>query len=440
MRRTSPTHARSGRPRAGAWWVATALAAAVAAVLVVALLTPTTRSAPSKREPEPTAATRAVVERRALGEEAPTLRGTVRLASRISVPAPAAAPPVERLVVTDAPADVGTVVSSGNVVIGISGRPIIALATEVPLYRPMRAGDTGEDVRQLQAALAELGLYTGDLDGLFGPLTADAVAALYAQAGYETAPPDAQRTAALQQAEDRWASLQAAQDAAEDGVGEPPAADVAQARRALVRARDEAGVWLPPAEIAHVPGEGAMVTSITELGAVLTPDQATVAELVGGTPLLTVSGPAAQRDAFEPGAAVEVRVAGSDDSVPGTIVPTASAVASVPGAGGATADPGGAVAIAAPGAAEAGIEDGARVVVTLMGGRAPAPRLVVPLDAVHEDQDGRYVMAAGEEGARRVAVELGERRDGYVEVLPGALLDEGDEVMVGPATASPGTR
>ena len=183
-----------------------------------------------------------------------------------------------------------------------------------------------------------------------------------------------------------------------------------------------------------------MVTSITELGAVLTPDQATVAELVGGTPLLTVSGPAAQRDAFEPGAAVEVRVAGSDDAVPGTIVPTASAVASVPGAGGATADPGGAVAIAAPGAAEAGIEDGARVVVTLMGGRAPAPRLVVPLDAVHEDQDGRYVMAAGEEGARRVAVELGERRDGYVEVLPGALLDEGDEVMVGPATASPGTR
>ncbi|MDM8084969.1 peptidoglycan-binding protein [Cellulomonas cellasea] len=444
MSRAVPTHARSARSRTAAWLTAAALVAMAAAVVAVALLSPAMRSEPAKREPEATPVTRAVVERRALGGEAPTLQGTLRATTTISVNAPALTPPVARLVVTDAPAGVGTIVSSGNVLIGISGRPIIALATDVPLYRPLYPEDTGEDVRQLQAALGGLGLYTGEVDGVFGPLTAAAITAMYAQVGYAEPAPEAPRVAALEQAEDRWAALVAAEEAAEeDGTGGPSARDREQARRELTRARDDAGTWLPLDEVAHVPASGALVTSITELGSVLAPDETTVAVLIGGQPIFTVRAQAGQHAVFTAGDRVEVRALDGSAAMSGTVQHAAAATgaaadrASEPASGAAGSDE---IVIAAPQGSQPGIADGAQVIVTLEGRVAREEALVVPEGAVREDEDGQYVLvptAGGE--ARRLDVDIGARRDGYVEVLPGAALREGDEVLLGGGDAHAGT-
>ena len=51
----------------------------------------------------------------------------------------------------------GTPVESGQVVCAIDGRPIAALATSTPLYRPVQDGARGDDIAALNAELARLG-------------------------------------------------------------------------------------------------------------------------------------------------------------------------------------------------------------------------------------------------------------------------------------------
>lgn len=51
----------------------------------------------------------------------------------------------------------GTPVESGQVVCAIDGRPIGALATSTPLYRPVEDGARGDDIAALNAELARLG-------------------------------------------------------------------------------------------------------------------------------------------------------------------------------------------------------------------------------------------------------------------------------------------
>jgi peptidoglycan hydrolase-like protein with peptidoglycan-binding domain len=48
---------------------------------------------------------------------------------------------------------------------------------------PLQPGQTGDEVRQLQAILAQLGWYEAALDGLYGPTTTEAVQAFQAHQG-----------------------------------------------------------------------------------------------------------------------------------------------------------------------------------------------------------------------------------------------------------------
>ncbi len=82
---------------------------------------------------------------------------------------------VERAVVTRSGGEVGTTVSSGNLLGAVSNRPIIGLSLTIPLYRDIRIGDSGPDVASLQEALGVE--RTGVLDF---PST-EAIRALYAQ-------------------------------------------------------------------------------------------------------------------------------------------------------------------------------------------------------------------------------------------------------------------
>ncbi|WP_297555654.1 peptidoglycan-binding protein [uncultured Actinomyces sp.] len=78
----------------------------------------------------------------------------------------------------------GETLNAGNVVTWINGRPVIALKGAFPLWRDLSEGDKGEDVRELQVALNELG-YGIATDGVFGPRTASSIQKLYKAIGSE---------------------------------------------------------------------------------------------------------------------------------------------------------------------------------------------------------------------------------------------------------------
>jgi peptidoglycan hydrolase-like protein with peptidoglycan-binding domain len=118
-------------------------------------------------------------------------------------------------VVTRLPAEVGSVVEEGSVVVEVSGRPVFVVAGEVPVFRSLSPGMVGDDVLQLQQGLVRLGL-SPEVDGVFGEATKRAVDELYRGAGYE---PVASSVTAAQVAE--------AQQAVDAAGAEVVAAEVA---------------------------------------------------------------------------------------------------------------------------------------------------------------------------------------------------------------------
>ena len=81
--------------------------------------------------------------------------------------------------------DEGTKLGEGDVVLTVSGRPVFLLQGKEPSYRDFGPGISGNDVRQLEASLARVGLDPGPVDGVFDGATETAVAGLYARTGYE---------------------------------------------------------------------------------------------------------------------------------------------------------------------------------------------------------------------------------------------------------------
>lgn len=89
----------------------------------------------------------------------------------------------ERLVVTEA-VDQGVELAEGEMVVEVVGRPVFLLAGEIPMYRDLRPGASGDDVRQLEEALDRMGFFEGTPDGSWGEETGAAVASWYEAAGY----------------------------------------------------------------------------------------------------------------------------------------------------------------------------------------------------------------------------------------------------------------
>jgi hypothetical protein len=157
----------------------------------------------------------APVESRVL-ESTVISRGTVRygdprevvLASSSIKNGATAIPPA---LIISVPAVKGSVLAEGDKALEVGGRPVLILQGKNPAYRDMRPGDNGPDVKQLEDALARLGLNPGSADGAYDDATARAVEDWYRKTGYEAyGPTESQRTA-----------INAARDAvgrAEDGV------------------------------------------------------------------------------------------------------------------------------------------------------------------------------------------------------------------------------
>jgi membrane fusion protein, multidrug efflux system len=95
---------------------------------------------------------------------------------------PAPISPAERGTLTWI-APVGSTVMRGRPLFKIDERPVVDLYGSLPLYRTLRDGTNGADVRQLERNLAELG-YTGfTIDDTYTPATAAAVRSWQADLG-----------------------------------------------------------------------------------------------------------------------------------------------------------------------------------------------------------------------------------------------------------------
>ena len=129
-----------------------------------------------------------------------------------------------RPVVTGRVPKVGATVTEGKPLLEVAGRPVLALAGGLPMYRTLRPGLRGPDVRQLERVLDRLGYDPGTVDDRYTAATSRAVVRLYDAAGYEPPAADEQLSQAVEQAQqqadqarERVRSAEAALDRARQG-------------------------------------------------------------------------------------------------------------------------------------------------------------------------------------------------------------------------------
>lgn len=115
----------------------------------------------------------------------------------------------ERLIVTQA-MERGADLDEGDLVVEVVGRPVFLLVGEIPMYRDLRPGSSGDDVIQLEEALARMGFLEGTPDETWDEQTGSAVAAWYETAGYRANGLSEEDEATLRAARDRVRSAEAA--------------------------------------------------------------------------------------------------------------------------------------------------------------------------------------------------------------------------------------
>lgn len=139
--------------------------------------------AAAERQPPPASRVTVPVERKTL-KNAVVAQGTVAYGTPSPVQLTGTVGGVEGTqLITKAPVQ-GKTVGEGDVLLEVSGRPVIVLTGAVPMYRTLNPGAKGDDVKQLQTALRALG-YGVAVSGTFDEATAAAVRKMYGKAGYE---------------------------------------------------------------------------------------------------------------------------------------------------------------------------------------------------------------------------------------------------------------
>lgn len=188
------------------------------------------------------------IESRVLTADVVT-RGTARfgLPQSISL-SPSALKPGSGIVTT-LPED-GAQLNEGDVLMIASGRPVLVVQGEIPAYRDLVPGLSGEDVLQLEAALERLGFDPGRADGTYDERTSDAVADWYAKAGFDAFAPTPDQLAALHALEDEFAIATNEKLAAEDAAAAAPLAVEAARARAEYNVAASSGAARTAAQLA----------------------------------------------------------------------------------------------------------------------------------------------------------------------------------------------
>ncbi|MGH3938885.1 MAG: peptidoglycan-binding protein [Pseudonocardiaceae bacterium] len=457
---TAPAHAADPQPMRRRRIVALAVVGACAIAFVVGLIALMLMKSPEQQLADssapPASVITAPVELKIVTSTVVT-RGRVTASSVLEV-TPTSALGASVLVVTEVRTRAGDEVAPGQVLLAVSGRPLIALPGAVPAYRDLKPGDSGADVVQLQAALTSLGYATGeDASGVFGSGTKAAVQRLYEALGYQVP-----NTDGLGGRDDGAAlnTARAAEKAAEGdvtamkrrivagqtaGPGEEPLGDqLARLERRLaeliqdrIELTDRTGPMLPLNEVVFVPAFPARVAAFParvgnpvtaplitlsagrlEAPVRLQPDQAALVR--PGMPATLISEQLGQQASGVMASVGEVTV---DAPAPGTAAPGG-------GAPGAAYHP----ATVTPQEPLPAHWSGYDVQVSITAARTEQPVLVVPLSAISADADGRTtVVVVGDAGRlTRREVRAGVSGNGFVQVEPlDGLLAEGARVVVG---------
>ncbi len=300
-------------------------------------------------------------------------------------------PPARSLVVSGIDAHPGTRPRPGEVLLDVSDRPVFVLSGAVPAFRDMVQGESGGDIGELQAALAQLGYSSApDMYGVFGPGTAAAVRQFYAAIGF--------------------AVPLAGGGAAGSGKGGRAASPL---------------VEVPMSEVMFVPSFPATVTALPgHIGDQVAAPLVSVS--VGGMHLTGRLDPA---DAGEVRSGLPVQVL--SDTAGGQSGGVISSVGQVV-AGGSGGSPYIPVRIR-PARSWSRSWAGQNVQLTVTAAATRRPVLAVPEAAVSAGADAvTYVLVRGPDGDRRVPVRAGVSANGLVQVIPvhGGLA-AGDRVVIG---------
>ena len=282
---------------------------------------------------------------------------------------------------------IGTEIVPGSVILEVAGRPVFVLPGTIPAYRNLVPGETGEDVAELQAALAALGFGLGaDTSGVYGAGTASAVAAFYQNIGY-------------------------------------PAPMISTGPKA------GRGAMMPLSEFMFVPRFPAQLASIgakvghTASGALVT--------LSMGNPAIAGQLNPSDRGLVRPGMRVRITNTVTGKSVRGRVTSVKSRTETKGSISGGIFLP----MRIRPSRPLAPSLIGQNVTLTITSAHSSGPVLAVPEAAIFASVDGStYVTkVTGRHAQVRVPVRTGITGDGLVEVTPvsGGTLTSGDTVVTG---------
>jgi peptidoglycan hydrolase-like protein with peptidoglycan-binding domain len=176
-------------------------------------------------------------------------------------------------IVTGVRVEVGDELIEGNVVVEVSGRPVIVLEGPVPAFRAMKPGMRGTDIEELQASLDRLNCDTSSDEGVYGEATKECVSRMYEALGFETVPSSeteakdlAEARAAVAEAEEQLQSAQAALDKA----AEPPkASEIVAQETAVEAARRKIDDEIANAELSQAENAAAVDAAVMALNAFL---------------------------------------------------------------------------------------------------------------------------------------------------------------------------
>lgn len=153
----------------------TLLAMLLVGLLVVGVVATTVGIQASREQPEKPVTLTTTIRTRTLADE---VTGKLVAFPKATVHVPAEG------TVTREGLTAGANLDEGGVIGVVDERPILLMQGAVPMWRTLAPGSKGEDVRQLQAALARLGYVIYDDAGVFGDSTALAVNQYLAALGY----------------------------------------------------------------------------------------------------------------------------------------------------------------------------------------------------------------------------------------------------------------
>jgi HlyD family secretion protein len=378
--------------------------------------------------PRPTELT-ATVDKR-IFKSTVVLRGDVAAGQQFEV-TPTPRETGGKAVVTGVRARQGDTISAGAVLLEVSGRPLIALPGEVPAYRDLRPGSSGKDVTQLQAALKSLGHDPRETNGVYGPGTKTAVAALYEAIGHSvpTTGEDDQKN--LESARTRVKQAERGLADARDAGGDPKtvaraAEDVTVAKKDLAELEKRTGPMLPAGEVVFLPGFPARVVA----------SQAQVGGEVKA-PLVTVSSGAlqvsgllnpGQRNLVQPGQPVEITSESMSVTASGRVASVGDLVDEK-----STGGRGHKLVVQPDTALDAKLA-GQNVRVTIATAASEGEVLVVPVSALFATADGgTNVIRKLPDGKReKVLVITTVSGGGFVAVRPvtAGQLGPGDKVVI----------